>query len=73
MFDAISQYEQEARVKGQEERNAQWRLFYRKELFNPWSFQVVDPVSIYLIYEQIIRGLHYNEVRYTYRIDALLL
>ncbi|KAI6191670.1 Unconventional myosin-X [Aphelenchoides bicaudatus] len=63
LLDAISQSEQIARSVGHDERNAQWRLFYRKELFNPWNVQSTDPVANSLIYEQIIRGIHYNEYR----------
>lgn len=63
LLDAISQCEQEARCSGLEERNAQWRLFYRKELFSPWNNQSTDSISNSLIYEQIIRGIHYNEYR----------
>jgi myosin-7 len=63
LLDAISQCEQETRAQGHDERNAQWRLFYRKELFSPWSVQQsTDSVANSLIYEQIIRGIHYNEV-----------
>jgi myosin-7 len=72
LLDAISQCEQEARHSGQTERNAQWRLFYRKELFSPWSGLSTDPIANSLIYEQIIRGVHYNEYRCTEQELALL-
>jgi hypothetical protein len=62
LLDAISQCEQEAKAQGHDERNAQWRLFYRKELFNPWNIQSTDLTATSLIYEQVIRGIHYNEV-----------
>lgn len=64
LLDAISQCEQEARAQGHDERNAQWRLFYRKELFSPWCLQSTNSVANSLIYEQIIRGIHYNEVNW---------
>ena len=61
LLDAISQCEQNGRSLGQEERNAQYRLFYRKELFSPWNGLSTDTTAISIIYEQIIRGIQYNE------------
>ncbi|KAM4604686.1 unconventional myosin-VIIa-like [Polymixia lowei] len=61
VMDAISQCEQEVRRQGEEEQQAPWRLYIRKELFIPWHDCSVDPVSTDLIYKQVIRGLKSGE------------
>jgi len=60
-MNSISQCEQIFRDQDEDEANAPWQLFYRKEIFTPWENTVKDPVATNLIYAQVVRGIMMGE------------
>lgn len=61
IMDALSNCEQYAKEQGVNEKDAAWKLFFRKEIFSPWHDPSLDPLATHLIFKQITRGVSYGE------------
>ncbi|KAI6218245.1 hypothetical protein M3Y95_01169700 [Aphelenchoides besseyi] len=56
--DAISECEQRSNAAA-----PVWRLFFRKEIFSPWTDADCDRQTVEIVYCQIIRGVYYGELK----------
>ena len=56
VLDAVSQVEQITRDHGFKDEKAAWRIYLRKEVFEPWEDFTMDHKATNLIYEQIKYG-----------------
>ncbi|XP_021365755.1 myosin-VIIa-like isoform X3 [Mizuhopecten yessoensis] len=61
VMDAVSECEQHTRQMGMKESTSTWRLYFRKEYFTPWHEHNRDPISIDLVYQQVMRGVSVGE------------
>ncbi|XP_053696662.1 myosin-VIIa-like [Sabethes cyaneus] len=73
IMDAISHCEQYAKEQGTNERHAEWRVFFRKEIFAPWHDPTVDAITTNLIYAQVVRGVNLGELVSTSDKDIAML
>ncbi|XP_062547434.1 myosin-VIIa-like isoform X2 [Armigeres subalbatus] len=73
IMDAISNCEQYEKEQGGNERNAVWKIFFRKEMFVPWHDPAFDAVATNLIYAQIVRGFNLGELISTSDKDIAML
>ena len=57
LFDILSRLEMGQIQKGEDPRNIDINFIFCKQLFAPWENLDDDPISVDLIYEQIINGI----------------
>lgn len=60
LFDTLSRLEMSQIQKGDEPRGLDISYIFCKEIFAPWENLDDDPVSVDLIYEQIINGMAFS-------------
>ncbi|XP_058450683.1 myosin-VIIa-like [Malaya genurostris] len=73
IMDAVSNCEQYAKEQGGNERNVQWKIFFRKEMFAPWHNPSIDAIATDLIYAQVTRGINLGELVSTSDKDIAML
>lgn len=61
-MDVVAHSEQYAAQLGCEEKDAPWRLYFRKEIFPPWHNPSADPIATDLIYHQVIICLFFAKI-----------
>ncbi|XP_008576577.1 PREDICTED: unconventional myosin-VIIb, partial [Galeopterus variegatus] len=61
VMDVLARCEQLTQERGESQRQSPWHIYFQKEFFTPWHDSREDPVSTYLIYCQVLRGVWFGE------------